>query len=149
MFAHILSLIIQNRFHLLLKLLLLSIRNSWSDALSAPLFVAAVSFFVARAKFQVGVLAGRSRSKCFSVWKIYPCDWIYSRRSCVCCSVPFAWEIARDSPIVNIVSQTMNKQVSSSWILWSLMGSLSVEYCPERKNAPWRQTTVWRHGIHK
>ena len=57
MFAHILSLIIQNRFHLLLKLLLLSIRNSWSDVLSAPLFVAAVSFFVARAKFQVGVLA--------------------------------------------------------------------------------------------
>ena len=76
---------------------------------------------------------------------------IYSRRSCVCCSVPFAWEIARDSPIVNIalVSQTMNKQVNSSWILWSLMGSLSVGYCPERKNAPWRQTTVWRHGIYK
>ena len=34
--------------------------------------------------------------------------WI--RRCCVCCSVPFTWEIAWDSPIVNIVSQTMNNQ---------------------------------------
>ena len=48
---------------------------------------------------------------------------IYSRRSCVCCSLPFAWEIAWDSPLVNIVSQTINKQVSSSWILWTLMGN--------------------------
>ena len=46
-----LGLIIQNRFILLL------IRNSLSDVLSAPLFVAAVSFFVAGVEFQVGVLA--------------------------------------------------------------------------------------------
>ena len=88
MFAHILSLIIQNRFHLLLKLLLLSIRNSWSDVLSAPLFVAAVSFFVARAKFQVGVLAGRSRSRGFSVWKIFPCEDLQSAFLCLLfCSI--------------------------------------------------------------
>ena len=35
----------------------LSIRNSLSDVVSAPLFVAAVSFFVACVEFQVGVLA--------------------------------------------------------------------------------------------
>ena len=37
MFAHMLRLIIQNRFHLLLKYF--SIRNSLSDVPSAPLFV--------------------------------------------------------------------------------------------------------------
>ena len=56
MFAHMLRLIIQNRFHLLLKYF--SIRNSLSDVPSAPLFVDAVSIFVAwAAEFQVGVLA--------------------------------------------------------------------------------------------
>ena len=35
---------------------------------------------------------------------------IYSRRSCVCYSVPFAREIAWDSPIGNIVSQTLKEQ---------------------------------------
>ena len=56
MFAHMFRLIIQNRFHLLLKYF--SIRNSLSDVPSAPLFVDAVSIFVAWAiEFQVGVLA--------------------------------------------------------------------------------------------
>ena len=56
MFAHMLRLIIQNRFHLLLKYF--SIRNSLSDVPSAPLFVDVVSIFVACAvEFQVGVLA--------------------------------------------------------------------------------------------
>ena len=51
-----LRLIIQNRFHLLLKYF--NIRNSLSDVPSAPLFVAAVSIFVAcAAGFQVGGLA--------------------------------------------------------------------------------------------
>ena len=40
---------------------------------------------------------------------------------CVC--VSFAWEIVRDSPMVNIVSQTMNKHNSLSNII--------------RENAPW------------
>ena len=35
---------------------------------------------------------------------------IYSRRSCVCYSVPFAREIAWDLPIGNIVSQTLKEQ---------------------------------------
>ena len=57
MFVHMLRLIIiQKRFHLLLKYF--SIRNSLSDVPSAPLFVDVVSIFVACAdEFQVGVLA--------------------------------------------------------------------------------------------
>ena len=42
----------------------------------------------------------------------------------ICClCVSFAWEIVRDSPMVNIVSQTMNKHNSLSKII--------------RENAPW------------
>ena len=45
----------------------------------------------------------------------------------------------------------MNEQVSSSWIRWSLMENRfqsNVKCCLETKNAPWRQTTVWRYGAH-
>ena len=81
MFAHMLRLIIQNRFHLLLKYF--SIRNSLSDVPSAPLFVDAVSIFVACAvEFQVGVLAPED----FSVSNL-PLRGLTIRRSCVCCSV--------------------------------------------------------------
>ena len=45
MFADMLSLIIQNRFHLLVKYF--SIQHSLSDVPSAPLFVDAVSIFAA------------------------------------------------------------------------------------------------------
>ena len=80
-FSHILRLIIQNRFHLLLKYF--SIRNSLSDVPSAPLFVDAVSIFVACAvEFQVGVLAPED----FSVSNL-PLRGLTIRRSCVCCSV--------------------------------------------------------------
>ena len=44
---------------------------------------------------------------------------------CVCCSVSFAYRIARDSPILNIVSQTMNTHTSPSRIQhepWSSAG---------------------------
>ena len=84
MFAHIAyyhSLIIQNRFHLLLKYF--SIRNSLSDVPSAPLFVDAVSIFVACAvEFQIGVLAPED----FSVSNL-PLRGLTIRRSRVCCSV--------------------------------------------------------------
>ena len=72
---------IQNRFHLLLKYF--SVRNSLSDVPSAPLFVYAVSIFVACAvEFQVGVLAPED----FSVSNL-PLRGLTIRRSCVCCSV--------------------------------------------------------------
>ena len=81
MFTHMLRLIIQNRFHLLLKYF--SIRNSLSDVPSAPLFVDAVSIFVACAvEFQIGVLAPED----FSVSNL-PLRGLTIRRSCVCCSV--------------------------------------------------------------
>ena len=81
MFAHMLRLIIQNRFHLLLKYF--SIRNSLSDFPSAPLFVDAVSIFVAcAAEFEAGVLAPED----FSVSNL-PLRGFTIRRSCVCCSI--------------------------------------------------------------
>ena len=74
-------LIIQNRFHLLLKYF--SIRNSLRDVPSAPLFVDAVSIFVACAvEFQVGVLAPGN----LSVSNL-PLRGLTIRHSCVCCSV--------------------------------------------------------------
>ena len=48
----------------------------------------------------------------------------FAATCCACSSVPFAWEIVRDSPMVNIVSQTtMNQHNSLSWII--------------HENAPW------------
>ena len=122
-----------------------------SDVVSNPLFVAAVSFFVARVDwFQVGVLSPEDFSVSNLPLRGFTAgSWI--QRSCVCFSVPYASEIAWDSPIVNTVSQRMNEQVSSSWIRWSLMENRfqsNVICCLETKNAPWRQTTVWRYGAH-
>ena len=60
-----------------------SIRNSLSDVLYAPLFVAAVSFFVARVEFQVGVLPpGVFRCQ------IFPCEDLQSAFLCLLfCSI--------------------------------------------------------------
>ena len=75
MFAHTLRLIIQNRFHLLLKYF--RIRNSLRDVPSSPLIVDAVSIFVAWAvEFQVSVLA----SEAFSVSN-FPLRGLTIRRS--------------------------------------------------------------------
>ena len=122
-----------------------------SYVVSAPLFVAAVSFVVARVDwFQVGVLAPEDFSVSnLLLWGFTAGRWI--QRSCVCFSVLFASEIAWNSPIVNTVSQTMYEQVSSSWIRWSLMANCfqsNVICCLETKNASWRQTTVWRYSAH-
>ena len=74
-------LIIQKLFHLFLKYF--SIRNSLCDVPSAPLFVDAVSIFVACAvEFQVGVLAPED----FSVSNL-SLRVLTIRSSCVCCSV--------------------------------------------------------------
>ena len=81
MVAHMLRLIVQNRFHFLLKYF--SIRNSLSDVPSAPLFVDGVFIFVACAvDFEVGVLAPED----FSMSNL-PLRALTIRRSCVCCSV--------------------------------------------------------------
>ena len=79
--------------------------------------------------------------------------WIWSRHSrsrgvsvenlpgrgfgATCCAcVSFAWEIVRDSPMVNFVSQTMNKHIKMR--LGHRRRSLC---CLETQNAPWRH---WR-----
>ena len=75
-----------------------------------------------------------SLSYAVSCWRLLPrCSrWIWSRRSCsrgasvgnlpgrgfgaICCvCVSIAWEIVRDSPMVNIVSQTMNKHINTAF----------------------------------
>ena len=75
--AHMLRLIIQNRFHLLLKYF--SIRNSLSDVPSAPLFVAAVSIFACAAELQVSVLSPKD----FLVSNL-PLRGLSMRRSSAC-----------------------------------------------------------------
>ena len=136
MFADMLRLIIQNHFHLLVKYF--SIRHSLSDVPSAPLFVDAVSIFVAwAAEFQVGVLAPED----FSVSNL-PLRVLKIWRSCVCCSV-----YMRNSLRLLFCRRWKD---SSSWILWALM-EFEIAFSrmlPRNKNAPWRQTTVWRHGGH-
>ena len=73
------------------------------DVLSAPRFLVDVFSFVVRARFEVGVLVpGSFGGK--SSWS----------RFCICCArVSFAWEIVRDSPTVNFVSQTVNKHIKT------------------------------------
>ena len=55
-------------------------------------------------------------------------------------------EIVRDSPIVNIVSQTWINTSALMNTPW--MCALVMLHCLVRKNAPWRQTTAWGHGGH-
>ena len=90
-----------------------------------------------------------------SCWLLLLCCscWIWSRRSrsigvsvenlagrgfgATCCScVSFAWEIVRDSPMVNFVSKMMNKHIKMR--LGHRRRSLC---CLETQNAPWRH---WR-----
>ena len=133
MFAHMLRLIIQNRFHLLLKYF--SIRNSLSDVPSAPLFIDAVSIFVACAvEFQVGVRAPED----FSVSNL-PLRGLTIWRSCVCYSVCMKNGLrCTDSKhcFADDEKTALHEYFGHWWML------------PRNKNAPWRQTTVWRHGGH-
>ena len=65
--------------------------------------------------------------------QIFPCeDWQFG---VLVFAVLFAWEMAWDSPIVNIVLQTMKRQlfVNTLVIQWWNSKSLSVECCLETK----------------
>ena len=61
---------------------------------------------------------------------------------CACSSVSFGWEIVRDSPMVNIVSQTMSKHNSLVWaygkagIRNSEFGIRNPELEPETETEP-------------
>ena len=136
-----LRLIIQNRFHLLLKYF--SVRNSLSGVPSAPLFVDAVSIFVACAvEFQVGVLAPED----FSVSNL-PLRGLTIRRSCVCCSVCMrnGLRFTDSKHCFADDEKTALHEYYGHW--WEFEIAFS-RMLPRNKNAPWRQTTVWRHGGH-
>ena len=129
MFAHMfIRLIIQNRFHLLLKNF--SIWNSLSDVLSAPLFVATISIHLCCLRRWIS--SGRSSLQRIFRCQIFPCeDWQF----CVLVfAVLFAREMAWDSPIVNIVLQTTKQQLfMSALVIDGNLKLLSVECCLETK----------------
>ena len=126
MFAHMfIRFIIQNHFHLLF-----SIWNSLSDVLSALLFVAAVSIHLCCLHHWIS----SRRSSLLRIFQcqIFPCeDWQFG---VLVFAVLFAWEIAWDLPIVNIVLQTMKRQLfMSALVIDGNSKSLSVECCLETK----------------
>ena len=91
MFAHMfIRLIIQNRFHLLLKNF--SIWNSLSDVLSAPLFVATISIHLCCLRRWIS--SRRSSLQRIFRCHIFPCeDWQFG---VLVFAVLFAWEMAWD-----------------------------------------------------
>ena len=129
MFAQMfIRLIIQNCFHLLLKNF--SIWNSLSDVLSAPLFVATISIHLRCLPLWISSRQFFAPED-FSVSNL-PLRGLTIRRSCVCCSVCMrnAW----DSPIVNIVLQTMKRQLfMSALVIDGNSKSFSVECCLDTK----------------
>ena len=129
------------RFHLLLKYF--SIRNSLSDVPSAPLFVDAVSIFVACAvEFQIGVLAPED----FSVSNL-PLRGLTIRRSCVCCSVCMRNGL-RFTDSTHCFPDDEKTALHACFGHWWEFEIAFSRMLPRNKNAPWRQTTVWRHGGH-
>ena len=129
MFAHMfIRLIIQNRFHLLLKNF--SIWNSLSDVLSAPLFVATISIHLCCLRRWIS--SRRSSLQRIFRCHIFPCeDWQFS---VLVFTVLFAWEMAWDWPIVNIVLQTTKTQLFLCALV--IDGNLKLL---SKKNAPWSQ----------
>ena len=73
-----------------------------SDVPSASRFLVDVFSFVVHAEFGVGVLTPEEFR-----WKFF-LEEGFGATCCAC--VSFAWEIVRDSRMVNLDSQTMNKQ---------------------------------------
>ena len=121
-------LIIQNRFHLLLKNF--SIWNSLSDVLSALLFVATISIHLCCLRRWIS----SQRSLLLRIFRchIFPCeDWQFS---VLVFTVLFAWEMAWDWPIVNIVLQTTKTQLfMCALVIDGNLKLLSVECCLETK----------------
>ena len=68
--------------------------------------------------------------------QIFPCeDWQFG---VLVFAVLFAWEMAWDSPIVNIVLQTTKTQLFMSALVIEFEIAFS-RMLPRNKNAPWRQ----------
>ena len=80
--------------------------------------------------------------------QIFPCEDWHSQFGVLVFAVLFAWEMAWDSPIVNIVLQTTKTQLFMSALV--IDGNLklpSVECCLETKMRR-DVTSLWRHGGH-
>ena len=105
MFADMLSLIIQNRFHLLVKYF--SIQIHWvMFPLLRCLLILSPSLLLA--PLNKNFKSAFSLQRIF-LCEIFPCE--YWQFSVVVFAVLFPWEIAWDSTIVNIVLQTMKRQL--------------------------------------
>ena len=135
-FAHMLRLIIQNRFHLLLKYF--SIQNSLSDVPSAPLFVAAVSIFACAAEFQFGVLAPN-----YFLVSNLPLRGLPIRRSCACLRNGLRFTDSKNCFADD--EKTALLEYFGHW--WEFEIAFS-RVLPRNRNSPWSQTTVWRYGGH-
>ena len=125
MFAHTLRLIIQNRFHFLLKYF--SIRNSLSDVPPSPLFVDAVYKLLAPLNL--------------------PLRGLTIRRSCVCCSVCMRNGL-RFTDSKHCFADDKKPALHEYFGHWWEFEIAFSRMLPRNKNAPWRHTTVWRHGGH-
>ena len=133
-------LIIQNRFHLLLKNF--SIWNSLSVVLSAPLFGAAVSIHLCCLCRWIS--SRRSRSRGFFGVKSSPARIDNSACCSLCMRNGLRFTYSRQHCFADDEKTALHEYFGHWWefeIAFSRM-------LPRNKNAPWRQTTVWRHGEH-
>ena len=107
-----------------------SIWNSLSDILSTPLFVATISIHLCCLRRWIS--SRRSSLQRIFRCQIFPCeDWQFG---VLVFAVLFAWEMAWDSPIVNIVLQTTKTQLfMSALVIDGNLKLLSVECCLETK----------------
>ena len=92
-----------------------------SNVPSASRFLVDIFSFVVHTEFEVGVLTPEEFQ-----WKFFLGEDLEP----LVVLVSFAWEIVRDSPMVNFDSQTMNKHIKMR-----LDGPLSL-CCLETQNAP-------------
>ena len=129
MFAHMfIRLIIQNRFHCSYRTLAFEIHGVIFSLLRCLLLPSPSIFVACAVEFQVGVL----RSRGFFGVISSPCeDWQFG---ILVFAVLFAWEMAWDSPIVNIVLQMTKTQLfMSALVIDGNLKLLSVECCLETK----------------
>ena len=127
-------LIIQNRFHLLLKNF--SIWNSLSDFLSAPLFVATISihlFCLPRWISSRQFFAPED----FSVSNL-PLRGLTIRRSCVCCSVCMTNGL-RFTDSKHCFADDENRALHECFGHWWEFEIAFSRMLPRNKNASWRQ----------
>ena len=129
-------LIIQNRFHLVLKNF--SIWNSLSDVLSAPLFVAAV--YIHLCCLRRWISSRRSRYREFFGVK--------SSSATLCLLFCLHEKGLRFNDSKHCFADDKKTALHECFGHWWEFKIAFSRMLPRNKNALWRQTTVWRHGGH-